>query len=171
MLHGRRFKLPDQPFSEQLVNDPMDTFGFDFMQLPEADVRHIVNDGKLYGVVRSFMRGGLDPDDFDILEEKGRFDLAMVMVDRDYDGETFNVSDYFFGDEIEEAGWTYFLSTEDLGERMLLIYLDAHGNELRETVDVATVKTGSKPRIPRIPRVAQKAGEVAVENGLVEAEA
>ncbi|HTZ86148.1 MAG TPA: site-specific DNA-methyltransferase [Solirubrobacteraceae bacterium] len=149
VLHGRRFKLPDQPFSENLVNDPMDTFGFDFMQLPEADARYVTNGAKLYGVVRSFMRGGLDPDDFDGLEEKGRLDLAMVMVDRNYDGETFKVSDYFFGDEVEEEGWTFSLPTKTLGERMLVIYLDTHGNELRETVDIAKVKAGAKPRIPR----------------------
>jgi DNA modification methylase len=149
VLHGRRFKLPDQPFSEKLVNDPMDTFGFDFMQLPEADVRYVRNRGMLYGVVRSFMRGGLDPDDFADLEEKGRFDLAMVMVDRDYDGETFNVSNYFFGDEIEEDAWTFSLPTKDLGKRILVVYLDAHGNELRQTVETAKVKEGARPRIPR----------------------
>lgn len=149
VLHGRRFKLPDQPFSEELVNDPMDTFGFDFMQLPEADVRYVTNRGKFYGVVRSFMRGGLDPDDFKSLEEKGRLDLAMVMIDRDYDGETFNVSNYFFGDEIEEDAWTFSLPTKDVGKRMLVVYLDAHGNELRETIEVAKVKSGAKPRIPR----------------------
>jgi site-specific DNA-methyltransferase (adenine-specific)/adenine-specific DNA-methyltransferase len=167
VLHGRRFKLPGQPFSEQLINDPMDTFGFDFMQLPEANVRYVTNGGMLYGVVRSFMRGGLDPDDFDGLAEKGRFDLAMVMVDRDYDGDTFRVSDYFFGDEVEEEGWTFSLATKDLGERMLVIYLDAHGNELRETVGVATVKAGAKPRIPR--RTKEKAEDVAADDELVEA--
>ncbi len=146
VLHGRRFKLPGQPFSEELVNDPMDTFGFDFMQLPEADVRYVKNRGELFGVVRSFMRGGLDPDDFKGLEEKGRFDLAMVMIDRNHDGETFNVSNYFFGDEIEEEGWIFSLSTEDVGKRMLVIYLDTHGNELRETIVVAKVKAGAKPR-------------------------
>jgi len=158
-LHGRRFKLAGQPFSEKLVNDPMDTFGFDFMQLPEANVRYVINGGKLYGVVRSFMRGGLDPDDFECLEQKGRFDLAMVMVDRDYDGSTFNVSDYFFGDEVEQEAWTFSLATKDLRERMLVIYLDTHGNELRETVEVAKVKAGAKPRIPR----RKKKGKEAVE--------
>lgn len=159
-LHGRRFKLLDQPFSEELVNDPMDTFGFDFMQLPEASLRYVTNAGTLYGVVRSFMRGGLDPDDFKGLEKKGRLDLAMVMVDRNYDGDTFHVTDYFFGDEVEEEGWTFSLATKDLGPRLLVIYLDTHGNELRETVEVAAVKAGAKPRIPAKKKKAEPDAEL-----------
>jgi DNA modification methylase len=156
VLHGRRFKRSDQPFSEALVNDPMDTFGFDFMQLPEADIRYVTNRDSLYGVIRSFMRGGLDPDDFRGLKEKGRFDLAMVMVDGDYDGETFKVSNYFFGDELEERGWTFSLSQGSLGERLLIVYLDTHGNELRETVEVEKVKVGAKPRTPRRMKLNQE---------------
>jgi DNA modification methylase len=167
-LHGRRFKLLDQPFSEALVNDPMDTFGFDFMQLPEADVRYVTNGGRLYGVIKSFSRGGLDPDDFDELPEKGRLDLAMVMVDQNYDGETFQVSTYVFGDDIETNGWHFYLDIKDGGKQVHIIYLDTHGNELRETVDVASVKAGTKPRTPA--RAARRAREdESDDEALVEA--
>jgi site-specific DNA-methyltransferase (adenine-specific)/adenine-specific DNA-methyltransferase len=162
VLHGRRFKLLDQPFSEALVNDPMDTFGFDFMQLPEAEVRYLSHGGHLYGVIKSFSRGGLDPDDFAELPEKGRLDLAMVMFDQNYDGETFRVSTYVFGDEIESSGWHFQLPLKDVGERVHIIYLDTHGNELRETVDVASVKAGAKPRSPaRSARRAQTPEEAS----------
>ena len=35
-IHGRPFKVLDQPFSQADLNDPVDTFGFDFMQVPEV---------------------------------------------------------------------------------------------------------------------------------------
>src|SRR5205823_5360880 len=90
-LHGRRFQPLDQPFSELLVNDPMETFGFDFVQVPDADARYVRNGEHVHGVLRSFMHGGMDPDDFASAEDAGRLDLAMVMIDRDYDGEVFRV--------------------------------------------------------------------------------
>lgn len=139
-LHGRRFKLLDQPFSAEMVNDPMDTFGFDFVQLPEVDVSYARTKTALNGRIRSFMRGGLDPDDFDELENAGRLDIAMVLVDRDYDGDVFRVSDHFFGDELETAGWKFSLPLADCGERLLAIYMDTHGNELRETIEPAKLK-------------------------------
>jgi DNA modification methylase len=139
-LHGRRFKLLDQPFSEQMLNDPMETFGFDFMQLPEVEVAYRKTKTELRTIIKSFMRGGLDPDDFDELEEAGRLDLAMVLVDREYDGDVFRVSDHFFGDELEKEDWTFRLPLSGLGQRLLVVFMDTHGNELRETVEPARLK-------------------------------
>ena len=77
---------------------------------PEVEVT-LREDGerRSTAAVDSFMRGGLDPDDFPELEDAGRLDLAMVLVDRDYDGDVFRVSDHFFGDELEGIGWTFSL--------------------------------------------------------------
>ncbi len=146
-LHGRRFKLLDQPFSEQMLNDPMDTFGFDFMQLPDVGVAYRKTKTHLKAAVKTFMRGGLDPDDFSDLAEHGRLDLAMVLVDPDYDGDVFRVSDYFFGDQLESSDWTFSLSLDECGARLLLIYLDTHGNEFREVVEPATLKAGSRRKV------------------------
>ncbi|MFI4993112.1 MAG: site-specific DNA-methyltransferase [Solirubrobacterales bacterium] len=143
-LHGRRFKLLDQPYSAEMVNDPMDTFGFDFVQLPEVDVRYTKNKTAFSGSIRSFMRGGLDPDDFDELEQAGRLDLAMVLIDRDYDDEVFRVSDHFFGDELESSSWKFELPLADCGERILAIYMDTHGNEFRETIELTKLKAPRK---------------------------
>jgi DNA modification methylase len=143
-LHGRRFKLLDQPYSAEMVNDPMDTFGFDFVQLPEIDVRYTKSKTTFSSSIRSFTRGGLDPDDFDELEQAGRLDLAMVLIDRDYDDKVFRVSDHFFGDELESANWKFVLPLADCGKRMLVIYMDTHGNEFRETIELAKLKTPAK---------------------------
>jgi DNA modification methylase len=164
-LHGRPFKVLDQPFSAADLNDPVDTFGFDFVQLPEVDVRYVKNGPNLHVVINAFKRGGLDPDDFDALEEKGRLDLAMVMVDRHYDGEVFRVSDYFFGDQLEDNGWTFALPLKGAGAHFFFVFMDTHGNELREPIKIATVQTGSKPRVKK-PKVksARSAEEIEAED-------
>jgi DNA modification methylase len=159
-IHGRPFTVLDQPFSEADLNDPVDTFGFDFMQLPEVHTRYVVSDDRIHIIMNSFKRGGLDPDDFDSLEEKGRLDLAMVMVDRNYDGEIFRVSDYFFGDQLEDEGWMFSLPLQGGGPHFLVIFMDIHGNELREVIEIATVKVGAKPRVKK-PKV--KTARAAVE--------
>jgi hypothetical protein len=143
-LHGRRFKLLDQPYSADMVNDPMDTFGFDFVQLPEVDVRYAKTKAAFKGIIRSFMRGGLDPDDFDELDHAGRLDLSMVLVDRNYDDEVFRVSDHFFGDELESTGWKFELPLAECGDRVLVVYMDSHGNEFRETIELAKLTTSAK---------------------------
>ena len=163
-IHGRPFKVLDQPFSEADLNDPVDTFGFDFIQLPEVDVRYVKNGDDLHVVINAFRRGGLDPDDFDSLEESGRLDLAMVMVDRHYDGEVFRVSDYFFGDQLEDNGWTFALPLRGGSTHFFFVFMDTHGNELREPIEIETVKSGGKPRVKK-PKVksARTAEEIEVD--------
>jgi hypothetical protein len=121
------------------------------MQLPEVDVGYVKNQDNLHVVINAFKRGGLDPDDFDSLEENGRLDLAMVMVDRHYDGEVFRVSDYFFGDQLEDNGWTFALPLKGDGTHFF-VFMDTHGNELREPIEIATVKSGGRPRVKK-PKV------------------
>jgi DNA modification methylase len=158
-IHGRPFKVVDQPFSEADLNDPVDTFGFDFMQLPEVGARYVKSGDQLHVVVNSFRRGGLDPDDFNALEERGRLDLAMVMIDRNYEGEVFRVSDYFFGDQLEDDGWTFSLPLEGAGSHFFFVFMDTHGNELREPIEVASVRSGPKPRVKRRKVKTARSGE------------
>jgi len=162
-IHGRPFKPLDQPFSQADLNDPVDTFGFDFMQVPEVGARYVINAGRLHVVVTTFSRGGLDPDDFSELDEKGRLDLAMVMVDRKYDGEVFRVTDYFFGDQLEDDGWSFSLPLDGGSARFFFVFMDTHGNELREPIEIAKVKIGPKPR-PRKRKV-KKARTLAEQDG------
>jgi DNA modification methylase len=166
-IHGRSFKVLDQPFSEADLNDPVDTFGFDFMQLPEVMARYVINGDRLHVVVNSFKRGGLDPDDFEALEEKGRLDLAMVMVDRNHDGEVFRVSDYFFGDQLDDDGWMFSLPLKGGGAHFFFVFIDTHGNELREPIEIALVKPGAKPRVKK-PKV--KTARTAEEGDEAEGE-
>jgi hypothetical protein len=148
VLHGRRFQAIEQPFSEAQLNDWTEAFGFDFLQLPEVDAVYSHKGTTVHGVIRTFMRGGLDPDDFAGLDDSGRGDLAMVMIDRNYqeDGH-LRLSDHFFADTLAYADWSFSLPLASCGKTLLIVYVDAHGNELRQAVDIAAIaKASRKPR-------------------------
>jgi hypothetical protein len=45
------------------------------------------------------------------------------------------VSDHSFGDELEQASWKFSLPLKECGKRLLVIFMDTHGNEFRETIE------------------------------------
>lgn len=135
-LHGRDFELLSQPGSLDELNDAIDSFGFDFVELPEVKVSYAPVNDKLRVEVKEFRRGGLDPDDFGEVEDAGRGDLAMVMADSDYDGEIFRLREHCFGAELARSAWVFELDLTEAGERLLVIYMDTHGNEHREVVEL-----------------------------------
>jgi DNA modification methylase len=134
-LHERGFDHLEQPKSIKDVGGAaFDSYGFDFMEPPEVEATH-THDGDVLTIeIRSFMRGGLDPDEFDELPEAGREDLAMVMVDTDEDDGIFNINEFFFGADLKGAEWRFTIDTSKCGDHLLLIYLDTHGNERREVI-------------------------------------
>ena len=54
--------------------------------------------------------------------------LSMVFVDRDYNGEYFNMTDYFFSEEIKKQDYKIIIPTKT-GNQIMIIYLDILGNE------------------------------------------
>lgn len=139
VLHEREFWGVGQPVSLSEVNDAIDSYGFDFIELPEAKVEFRKTGELLIGQINEFRRGGLDPDDFKRLEDKGRTDLALVLVDTAYDGEAFKVEHHAFGEDLCKAKWRFEVPMNG-GSEALVILMDTHGNELHQIVDLHTVK-------------------------------
>lgn len=138
-LHERDFQSIGQPASIKEINDAIDSYGFDFIELPEAKVEFKKTDKQLLAKVKEFRRGGLDPDDFKKQDDKGRNDLAMVLVDTGYDGDAFKVEHYAFGEELAKRDWSFEVPLNG-GSEALVILMDTHGNELRQSVDLNAVK-------------------------------
>ena len=146
-LHDREFRLIDQPARLSDVNDALDAYGFDFVQPPAVETKFWRSRGNVYGRIDSFMRGGLDPDDFGGLPDAGRSDLAMVMLDPKYNGSWFNlhhhydgkvlVSHHWFGQDLAEADWTFSLPAKVFGGEFMVIYVDTHGNERAEAIEIS----------------------------------
>lgn len=142
VLHGRDFELLTQPSSFDDLNDAIDSFGFDFVEPPEVEVSYRRSKGKLRAEIKSFRRGGLDPDEFAELEDKGRGDLAMVMVDADHDDEVFRLTEHRFADELQDSSWAF--EVEGSGKAMI-IFMDTYGNERREVMELAKPTAKRKP--------------------------
>jgi site-specific DNA-methyltransferase (adenine-specific)/adenine-specific DNA-methyltransferase len=139
-LHARDFEQPEQPASKNEVNDALDAYGFDFVQVPDVDTTLSLVDSMLHGNIKSFRRGGLDPDELEESAEGGREDLAMLMVDTDYDGEVFRVETHMFAEDLEANEWVFEVELAPAAERILLVFMDTLGNERREVVELASLR-------------------------------
>lgn len=157
-LHQRRFEKLRQPSDAAAINDPIDAFGFDFVRPPEVAASFTVAPNVLRAEIKSFFRGDLDPDDHDSAENAGRDDLAMVMLDRDYDGDVFQISDYWFGEALADEDWKFSMPLAECGERLLVIYIDTHGNERRDAIDLAALRKKPAPRKRSKAKPAAKTG-------------
>jgi len=67
--------------------------------------------------------------------------LSMVFIDRDYNGEFFNMTDYFFADDIKKQEYKIKISAK-IGEKIMIIYLDVLGNERIEVKKSSDFKKG-----------------------------
>ncbi|MBR9923272.1 MAG: site-specific DNA-methyltransferase [Bacteroidetes bacterium] len=132
-----------QPVSETDVNEVMDAIGFDFISQPQvkANYKRATPDNKdLFNAsdkdyiieITEFKSNTLayDPEDFENFET-----FSMVMVDNNYNGEYFHLNQVFWADKVfdNEAGKAIVRIPEKsfLGERMLIIFMDKYGNELK----------------------------------------
>lgn len=132
-LHDREFKLISQPAALSQVNDALDAYGFDFIELPEASLVAERRDGAAYVRLEAFHRGGLDPDEVPDLSDEGRGDLAMILVDAHYDGENFRLEEHLFGEDLQKADWSFAVEASADADVMLVL-IDVFGNELRQLV-------------------------------------
>lgn len=127
-----------QPLCEDDVNEVIDAVGFDFISQPEVIAAYKRKPAKNleemdYIIeITQFKSNTLiyDPDDFENFET-----LSMILVDTDYNGEYFDLKKAFWGQEILNKDKTqaiFGISNEEFkGDKMMLIFMDMYGNELK----------------------------------------
>ena len=130
-----------QPAKEEDVNEVIDAVGFDFISQPQVvwKAKKERRDGELFVEyvleVTEFRAQTLatDPEDFQNFET-----FSMAMVDLDYNGDVFRLSQVFWGEElIKAAGGLEVAERLELciedqeftGDRMMVILCDRYGNE------------------------------------------
>jgi site-specific DNA-methyltransferase (adenine-specific)/adenine-specific DNA-methyltransferase len=136
-LHTHDFEAITQPIDENQVNETVEAVGFDFMRLPTIECDYLVEkagDGTVNSVVirlntfksKAMVKGAT--------QKGNRETLSMVMVDYDYDGEgeVFEMDTVFYAGDIEKNGWEFRLPAKQIGQQMMIIYLDVYGNEYKE---------------------------------------
>lgn len=133
LLHERDFQLTSQPSALDQVNDALDAYGFDFIDLPDVELDLHSEEGKVRVVISAFHRGGLDPDDAAQLDDAGRGDLAMVLVDPKYGEPGFRLAEHHFGEALKKQDWTFEVAHAD-DATVMLVFIDVFGNELRRVI-------------------------------------
>ena len=130
-----------QPSKEEDVNEVIDAVGFDFISQPLVDwtAKKASRKGEFlaeYVIGISEFRArtlATEPEDFRNFET-----FSMAMVDTDYNGDVFRLSQVFWGEDlIAKAGGLdeakqleiRIPDTEFPGKRMMVILCDRYGNE------------------------------------------
>ena len=133
-LQKTSFTRPIQPSSLSEINMNIEQIGFDFIHPPsvKADYyrkkpRDKLIEEELIIEIKEFeaVQRSKEPKKF----ENPKDALSMVLLDRDYNGEYMNMTDYFFADEIKKNNYTIKIPATKLGNKIGIVYLDIFGNE------------------------------------------
>lgn len=156
-LHKVQFKKYRQPQSKSNVNDLEDAIGFHFMRQPEVKSDLKIKAGEIHITIKKFISDfseeetGRDMDNFE--------SLSMVLIDKDFDGETFDMDLYYFAqdllpkkkkknsdddnadelkEELKHIGSINIppIIKQECGKKLMLIYVDIYGNEFKEEFGV-----------------------------------
>lgn len=148
-LHKVQFKKLSQPQSKSQINDLDDAVGFHFIQPPKVKSAIRKNNGKLVLEIEQF-----DPSYIGATENEKRFaGLAMIILDYDFKGDHFVMDEYLFADQLLKKKakeddalvdelkkvdhLTIPLPEEKCGDKIMAIYVDIHGNEFKEVLNVS----------------------------------
>ncbi|MBU4468364.1 MAG: site-specific DNA-methyltransferase, partial [Candidatus Omnitrophica bacterium] len=149
-LHKVQFKKFRQPQSKSQINDLDEAIGFHFIRQPEvkSEIKKIKD--KVVLRIKKFESAYSQDETGEKL--KNFESLAMLLVDLNYDGEKFMMTNYFFAQDLlnhkqideEESEEEIKKELEkqkeiakefpkkDCGKEIMAIYVDIYGNEFRE---------------------------------------
>lgn len=137
-IRKKDFKRIEQPKSQDDINKTIEGVGFDFIYPPKVRCTYSRRKSKgksskeeLVIEIEKFepVQISKDPIEFDDPREDA---LSMVMIDRDYNGEYFDLDEYFFSDEIIDNNFKIRMPASKVGDKLMIIYLDILGNERKE---------------------------------------
>lgn len=151
-LHRREFTALKQPSDEMAVNDTVEAVGFDFIRTPElkykAGLERKKDEQFEYGFIKitTFKSEAVVREPYK--KKKNLETLAMVMLDYDYDeqSQVSGLNDIFYADAIEKDGWKVRFPIENLGKKMMAVFIDIYGNEARVLMDVEEFRKSTSRR-------------------------
>ena len=137
-LHDRPFEQIRQPADEAEINNTVEAVGFDFIIPPTVKARYSAEKPK--GQMFDAPTITIEKFSSEVMMKKARKftnreTLSMVMVDYDYKGngeDVFYLDAVFYRDSIQKDDWKVRLDAGQFGERIMIIYMDIFGNEMRE---------------------------------------
>jgi site-specific DNA-methyltransferase (adenine-specific)/adenine-specific DNA-methyltransferase len=151
-LHKVQFKKFRQPRSKRNVNDLDDAVGFHFIRQPEVESRLKVNKEIIEIQITKFLSNYLEEE---TEKEVENFEsLAMVLIDKDYNGKEFVMDEFYFAEDLlpkkkEEETKEEIkqelkqlkkipipLNKQDCGDKIMVVYVDVYGNEFKEILSI-----------------------------------
>ncbi|CAG1021328.1 Modification methylase DpnIIB [Methylococcales bacterium] len=153
-LHKVQFKKFRQPQSKSQINDLDEAIGFHFIRQPEVKSEIKKLKDKVVLKIKKFESAYSQDETGEKL--KNFESLAMLLVDLNYDGEKFMMTNYYFAQDLlnhktndeeeseEEIKKELKKQKEiikefpknDCGKEIMAIYVDIYGNEFREVFKV-----------------------------------
>lgn len=136
-LHHRDFTALQQPNDEMAVNETVDAVGFDFIRPPKVDWSVGVKKRKGQLLEEAVLKVKKFQSYARLRGEEthgGLESFSMLMLDFDYDGDVFDLDAVFYAHQLEEADWEAWFPIETLGEQVMAVLIDIHGNEARELI-------------------------------------
>ena len=153
-LHKVQFKKFRQPQSKSQINDLDEAIGFHFIRQPEVKSEIKKLKDKIVLKIKKFESAYSQDETGEKL--KNFESLAMLLVDLNYDGEKFMMTNYFFAQDLldhkpndekeseEEIKKELKKQKEiikefpkkDCGKEIMAIYVDIYGNEFKEVFNI-----------------------------------
>jgi len=153
-LHKVQFKKFRQPQSKSQINDLDEAIGFHFIRQPEVKSEIKTLKDKIVLKIEKFESAYSQDETGEKL--KNFESLAMLLVDLNYDGEKFMMTDYFFAQDLlnhkksekeeseeeikkkltKQKKIIKEFPKKDCGKQIMAIYVDIYGNEFREKFKV-----------------------------------
>ena len=152
-LHKVQFKKFRQPQSKKNINDLEDAIGFHFMKQPEVETKVTTSTKDVKISIKKFHS---DFSEDEKGKELGNLEsLAMVLIDKDFDGQAFDMDEYYFAEDLlpkmkgkkedENVGEELKKTKEinlpiipkmECGKSLMIIYIDIYGNEFKEKFEI-----------------------------------
>lgn len=151
-LHRREFTALKQPADEMAVNDTVEAVGFDFIRTPELKYKTGTEKsrGELfeYGFIKieTFKSDAVVREPY---KKKGNLEtLSMVMLDFDYDenAKVFDLDEVHYAEAIEKDDWKVRFGSDQLGKKIMAVFVDIYGNEARVLIDAAEFRKTTPKR-------------------------
>ena len=134
-LHNVPFKKMLQPNSKNNVNNIDESIGFHFIKQPTVQSKIEKNGDELTITISEFRSYYYKDEKGKILENFET--LSALFIDYDYE-DTFIIDDVFFADEFKKENQKLLMkvNNENIGEKVMLIYVDMYGNEFKEIIQL-----------------------------------
>lgn len=130
-LHKYPFQKMEQSKSINSVNNIDMAIGFHFIEQPDVESKIILHDSSLEIILSKFYSKTLVDNDGN--EYKNFETLASIFIDKNYDGQNFIMTDYYFANDLKIMDDKITINLNKIGNSdVMIIYTDIFGNEFTE---------------------------------------